>query len=125
MNTLILLIDGNAVWSPEHWVLGRGGVVATTGQAVVEDDSGWLSVFRDDTVLQDYEASELDVVSTLVSHPLLFLIQWRGNRLVEELLRAVPAECTVVVDNDHGVLAPVERVRDHPLDTWMRARTLP
>lgn len=125
MNTLVLLLNRETVWSPEIWAEQHGGKRGVGGQIMIERPSGWLSVLRDDSVFDEYDEDERTALSTMLAKPALFLVEWKGSDLVEALLRAVPFECGAVVDNDHGVIVPVQAIRDLPLESWVRARKLP
>lgn len=125
MNTLVLLLNRESAWSPETWATQHGGERGVGGQVMIEGPSGWLSVLRDDRVFGEYDENERTAVSTMLAEPTLFLVEWKGSDLVEALLRAVPPECGAVVDNDHGVLVPIQAIHDLPLESWIRAKKLP
>lgn len=125
MNTLLLLVERGSAWSPETWVLEQGGERNAFGEAVIERRPEWITVGRDDDVLNDYEAEELPRLAELISGPAIYVIEWGGHVLVENLLRAVPPEINAVVDNDCGVIVSVHEVADKSLDSWVTAKNLP
>lgn len=125
MNTLVLLINRESAWSPETWATQHGGKRGVSGQVMIEGPSDWLSVLRDDRVLDEYDEDERTALSAMIATPVLFLVEWKGSDLVEALLKAVPPECGAVVDNDHGVLAPIQAIYDLPIESWVKARKLP
>jgi hypothetical protein len=125
MNTLVLLLSRECAWSPEIWAEQHGGERGVGGQVMIESPSGWLSVLHDDHVLDEYDENERRELSAMLAEPELFLVEWKGSDLVEALIRAVPVECGAVVDNDHGVIVPVQTICDLPLESWVRARKLP
>lgn len=125
MNTLVLLLNRESAWSPETWATQHGGERGVGGQVMIEDQTGWLSVLRDDRVLDDYDDEERSELSVMLAQPAPFLLEWKGRGLVEALLRAVPIESGAVVDNDHGLLVPIQAIRDLPLGSWVRESKLP
>lgn len=124
MNTLLLLVERQSAWSPETWLLEHGGKRGAFGQVVIERRPEWLKVERDGG-LEDFDAEERLRVAELVTEPEVYVIEWKGNVLVETLLRSVPPEANIVVDNDHGLIVSVHEVAYMPLDSWVRAGRLP
>ena len=125
MNTLVLLLRRESTWSPETWASQQGGERGDGGQVMIERPSGWLSVLRDDRVLDDYDVDERAALAAMLTEPVPFLVEWRGADLLKALLRAVPQETDAVVDNDHGVLVPIREIHDLPIESWVRASKLP
>ena len=125
MNTLVLLLNRDNAWSPEIWATQHGGERGVGGQIMIECPSGWLSVLRDDRIFDEYDAAERSELSAMLAEPKPFLLEWKGSDLVEALLRAVPLESGAVVDNDYGLLVPIQAIRDLPLGSWVRASKLP
>ena len=126
MNSLVLVLNDEDEWSPEEWLVERGGKRGVGRQVVLEEKAAeWLSVSREDDILQDYDDLEREKLSTVLLKPVLFLVEWKGHNLVEQLLRSVPKESGAMVDNDHGVIASIELVRALPIDAWARCKRLP
>lgn len=125
MNTLILLLNRESNWSPLTWATQHGGECSSGGQIMIEGQSCWLSILRDDQILDEYDADERSKLSALLIEPVPFLLEWKGSDLVEALLRAVPSDCDAVVDNDHGLLVPIQEIRVLPLGSWVRVSKLP
>lgn len=124
MNTLALLIEGESSWSPETWATEHGGVCGTGGLIMIERETEWLSVIRDDQVLDDFDEQERGHLRELVTEPVAYLFEWNGNALVESLLRSVPPETRAAIDNDHGLIVSIHEIADEPLDSWIRASRL-
>jgi hypothetical protein len=124
VNTLILFLDGERDWSPERWVVQRGGKKGAHGQMVVEMPEAWLSLLRHDDVLNDYDEEERQAVLRLLDDPIPYLVEWRGDQMVEELLAAIPPGKGAVVDNDHGLICLLSRLQGLPLWSWLRAKEL-
>ncbi len=124
MNTLVLLLDRKSEWSPLVWAKQQGGEIGVGGQVMIENPNGWLSVLRNDHVLHEYDEEERIVISRVLARPALFVVEWKGKYLVESLLQATPPRFGALVDNDHGVLVPIQEVRELPIESWARKRVL-
>ncbi len=124
MNTLVLILNRESPWSPELWARQSGGKPNVDGQVMIEEPSGWLSVVREDSVLDEYEEGEMKAISAVLPEPVLFLLEWKGSELIESLLSAVPSDCAALIDNDHGLLISIHEVRGLPLKLWARADKL-
>jgi hypothetical protein len=125
MNTLVLLVEGGSVWSPEAWATEHGGVRGVGGQITIERGAQWLSVVRDDRVLDDFDEGERSRLGELVTEPTAYLVEWKGCTLVEDLLLSVPPETRAAVDNDHGLIVPVYEIAGEPIDSWVTVSSLP
>lgn len=125
MNSLVLLVERGSRWSPESWATEHDGRRSIAGCITIDRESEWLSVCRDDRVLDEFDDDERARLVKLVTEPIAYLIEWRGGALVESLLRSVPIKTQVAVDNDHGLLVSVNEVAGKSLDSWVRASTLP
>ena len=125
MNALVLLVACEGAWSPEVWATEHGGQRSPGGQITIERDAEWLSIVRDQRVLDEFDEEERSCLAGLVSEPVTYLVEWKGNKLVESLLRSIPPDTRAAVDNDHGLLVSVHEVAGEPLDTWVMASRLP
>src|SRR5689334_22744739 len=125
MNSIVLLVERESVWSPEGWVESAGGKRAGDRQVTIERETDWLSVVRSDQVLDDFDETERTRLDELVGEPAVYLVEWKGGGLVERLLRSIPPGTRAAVDNDHGLLVPVHQIAGEPLDSWVRATSLP
>lgn len=125
MNTLVLFVERGSSWSPEAWATEHGGKRGVGDQIVIEQSVEWLSVVRDDRVLDDFDDGELSCLANLVAEPATYLIEWKGSMLVESLLRSVPPNARAAVDNDHGLIVAVQEIAGRPLDSWVRASNTP
>lgn len=124
MNTLILHIARKYGWSPEDWLLSLGGSRGMAGQMVLETETGWLALLRCDEVMHEYEDAEHQVLESLIRDPSPYSVEWRGDHLVQQLIDAVPLGCNAAIDNDHGVICSVDRVKNLPATSWIRALRL-
>jgi hypothetical protein len=125
MNSIVLLVERESAWSPAAWAEAAGGKRVGDGQVTIEQETEWLSVVRDDQVLNDFDEKERARLGELVSDPTAYLVEWNRGRLIERLLRSIPPNTRVAVDNDHGLLVPVHDVAGEPLDSWIKAAWSP
>lgn len=125
MNTFILVIDSDYGWSPQSWILGHGGANMPNGQTTLERQQEWFSVLHDENPLTDFEDSEKEFLSRHIVNPASFLVEWKGNALIEEFLSAIPSECIAFIDNDHGLITSVKSIRDLPIDSWITSELPP
>ena len=120
MNTLILWLESDDTWSPEGWALSHGGKPTEMGQVTIENPSGWFSVMRDDCLIEDYGDAERDVLSSLLMHPISFLLEWRGSELLQLFIKEIPSDSGAILDNDHGLIVLAQHVKALPIDSWAR-----
>jgi len=124
MNTFVLLVSRESGWSPDVWATGRGDRIKS-GQIMVESESGWLSIIRDDDVLADFSEAELAQIGELASEPKTYLVEWKGAVLIQEFLRSIPCNTRAAIDNDHGLLISVHKIAREPPDLWVTASSFP
>lgn len=126
MNTIVLLLERDSVWSPEEWAEKVGGQRVNGVQIMIERaEDCWLSIVRNDEVLDDFDEVERARLDELVSEPVAYLVEWNGGDLVELMLRSVLPGTRAAIDNDHGLLASVHQVAGEPLESWVKAKSLP
>ena len=125
MNTVVLLIASRSDWSPEAWAVQQGGERGSGGEVMLERETEWLSIVRDDRVLNDFDEDERSHLGELLAEPKAYLIEWKGGGLVESLVRSIPPGTPAAVDNDHGLLVSVHEVVGEPLKAWARTSKLP
>ena len=121
MNTLIVHTTLDERWSPVDWILASGGGRVVSGGASKTTKHGSIIAYRADEVRHDYEPDAWEIVEAFLPEPISYLVEWRGDDLIAALLRSVPAGAEVVLDNDHGVICPVDRVRRLAPAAWIRS----
>jgi hypothetical protein len=123
MNTLILLVESDSSWSPLIWAMHNAAESTDDGRVVIGGRLGWLAIHADQSILDDFDDDEkADALGALVE-PAIFVVEWRGDPLIERFVKDVPSDCRVFVDNDHGVFAPVAVLQGLPAGAWARAVT--
>lgn len=126
MNSIILLVDAESVWSPDIWILGQGGRVNSDFGVVHETDDDWVIVDREWTGLEEFDDEEMSRLRNLglVNSPAVYHLRWRGGRCLKALLQGIPREVKAAVDNDSGLIAAVGQVANLELERWVRAPSL-
>ncbi|HSX60589.1 MAG TPA: hypothetical protein VLF18_10350 [Tahibacter sp.] len=124
MNTLILLAETERSWSPVVWAVERGAESTEDGRTILDERDGWLSIRPDQSLLDDFGDDEKADALGGIADPSLFVVEWRGDWLIETFVDAVPPECRAFVDNDHGVFVPVTLLQNVPRAAWARVAAL-
>jgi hypothetical protein len=123
MNTLILHTN-NSEWSPLDTLTSLGGTVSSSVGVVLHSDESWVRLLREDDVIHDYEGRDAELLATHINDRSSFIVEWRGDALLQKFLDALPTDKRVVVDNDHGVMVPFDLIRDQPVEKWIRERKI-
>ncbi len=121
MNTIVLALENDSKWSPQDWLEQQGGVKLPAGQVTLEKNKMWISIILADNLLTEFDEEEKNFLLKIIENPKFYLIEWNGDDLIEYFLKAVPSDCTAVVDNDHGLITSVQSVRNRPAASWMRS----
>lgn len=124
MNTVILFVENSYDWSPEKWITENGGKKTDYGRVVIEESNAWLIVDRYNQFVGDYDEDEKQYVSNLLKNPIGYIIEWKGESLLEKFITNVPSESKAVIDNDHGLICLVEDIKSLPLTSWIKANNL-
>lgn len=121
MQTLIVLVDPNGEWSPQDTVVALGGTPLDDGRFALGRGLQHLWIGRDDSVLEHFDADERRVFEAQLPSPAVWVVEWRGETLLDDLLHAMPADALAFVDNDNGFVVPLQAVRGVPVATWVDA----
>lgn len=121
MNTMIMHVDRACEWQPVLWILAIGGSEIETGQVVIELNSEWISVLPYDEVIYSYDEAELQLLKSIIKDFNSYIIEWKGDVLVQRLVDAAPIGGLVVIDNDHGIICLVDGIKKIPIKDWTRA----
>jgi hypothetical protein len=123
MNTLILHTE-NSEWSPLDTLISLGGAVDSSGGVVLHSDESWIRLFWEDDVIHDYEGRDAERLAAHIHNQSSFVVEWRGDALLQKFLDALPTDRRVVLDNDHGIMVPFDLIRDQPVEKWIRQRRI-
>ncbi len=96
--------------------------VSDRGQFVVETSNSWISVYRYDEVFNDYDKDEEQLVRSLVHNPVPYLIEWRGDELLKKFIEDFPLNNNAVIDNDHGIICNISKLKGKPVSDWVREK---
>jgi hypothetical protein len=119
MNTLIL--HAQSPHSDPFSVLATlGGIITGADEITLSVSGNWIRVTRADDVMNDYEQEEKSLIFSFFEKQRSFLVEWRGDSLLHEYLSALPKGNVIVVDNDHGIISPLDVVVDLQLAEWIR-----
>jgi hypothetical protein len=121
MNSLILHVSRSCDWLPQQYLLIRGGSKVAASQVVLETNQCWISVLQDDKLMSEYEATERRILDLLIHDPVCYLVEWRGELLMQHFVYAIPPDIGAVIDNDHGLICYVNQIREIPLANWTNA----
>ncbi|UHQ23254.1 hypothetical protein LVB77_00640 [Lysobacter sp. 5GHs7-4] len=124
MNSIIIFQALESRWSPESWAVENGADRGKGGEFVVEGVAGWVSVVQDKDLVNDYDLREMDLVRKLIPEFNAYVIEWRGDDLMSDLLNSAPFGHFALVDNDHGLLVPFGDIRDIPCRFWVQSNKL-
>jgi hypothetical protein len=78
---------------------------------IVEGDWGWFAFAIDEPPIDDFEASELHEVKSRISRPSFSLLEFRNTASAEIAILGLPSGREIVIDNDHGLIVPIEEIR--------------
>lgn len=117
MNSIVLFAQNDS-WQPDGWVKSMGGTKSDSGQFVVETSFSWISFCRYAEVFGDYDDDEEQIVRSLIPKPTGYLIEWRGDDLLEKFIEEFPANKRAVIDNDHGLICSILKVKGLPVSHW-------
>jgi hypothetical protein len=95
--------------------VSRRPLVDLTGQTidrlVVEEEEQWLAIRRCDEIRDEYDEFETDVIRSHFTAPCFVVVEGRGLGLANRMFREVDGALNFLVDNDHGLLCPVEDIK--------------
>ena len=125
MSSFVLALNSASTWSPLDWMANYRGLKLANGQVTIEENSDWLSILHDDNLIRDFDEEERELLRSLLGSPRMFLIEYKGERLVNFLVQSIPADCDAMIDNDHGLLVRAYLLRAFSINDWERASALP
>ncbi len=92
------------------------------GVTAIVDEAGHVYLARDDSIADDMDPSELDLVLKAVSKPIFYLLEFSDIRMCRDVLLAIVDDCGIMVSNDHGVTLSgpdfLNRLRSDPTWDW-------
>src|SRR5687768_15476003 len=107
MNLLILALGHDCPWSPVEWMISRGGAKLANTQVTIEEGGDWLSILQDNKLIHDFDEEEREVLRRLLGDPVMFLVEYKGEQLVDLFVGSIPVQCDAMIDNDHGLLVHI------------------
>ena len=123
MNSIVFFTNKNE-WKPEAWVTVMGGTISETGQFIVEALDSWISIYKYDDVFNDYDEDEEQLVRSFIHDPIPYLVEWRGDELLQKFIDDFPFDKHAVIDNDHGLICNISELKGKPASDWVFERKL-
>ena len=123
MNAVILWIEGGA-WSPDSWFVEKHGKKSADGRIIVDRVYEWISIDHSDNIFNYYEQAEIDGISSNLVDARPCMIQWRGTSIADEFFGSIPDGISAIIDNDHGLVCHVDRVKKLSVDFWAYRKEL-
>lgn len=78
---------------------------------VVEGSWGWFAFNRDNTLEDEFDESELKKLKNFMQSLSFVQLEFSDSRAADIAALRLPIEGTVMIDNDHGLVAPIEEIR--------------
>lgn len=124
MNTVLILKEKDNLWVPEDWFTSQGGICLENGQITLEVDDSWVSIIRANEVISDFDGHEKSLIFDELDEPEIYLIEWRGNELLQSFINSLPTNVKILVDNDHGLICDVCFIKNYPVSEWLEKAEL-
>lgn len=124
MNTLILHNIEGSNWSLAEHLVSLGGVSTGPDEITLSTDSSWIRLTWADDVIYDYDFSRLNLLKSFGAERKSFMVEWRGDDLLQNFIDSIPTDKKIVVDNDFGIFISLDLIRDKLLSTWIREKHL-
>jgi len=87
---------------------------------VVEGDWGWFAIGIDDELEGEFSDAERARIAQLVAEPVDAQLEYSSSPAADLAIKLMPPTAGTLIDNDHGVLRPIEEVArpDPHGDEW-------
>ncbi len=79
---------------------------------VVEGDWGWFAIGIDDGIEREFSDTEHARIARLIAKPNYAQLEYSSSSAAELAINLMPTTSETLIDNDHGMLRPIEVVRD-------------
>ncbi len=123
MNSIVLFVKPEE-WSPKTWMHTLSYAIVNSDQYVVETATSWLSIRSCNEIFDDYDVHEEEQVRLLIQCPQPYLIEWRGEELLQKFIDDFPSGKVAVIDNDHGLICAISKVKGRPISKWIREKKM-
>lgn len=78
---------------------------------VVEGAWGWFAMNLGEPPLEDFDESELAQVKTKIARPCFAQLEYSTGPAADAAITLLPSNGFTLIDNDHGLIAPLEEIR--------------
>ena len=72
----------------------------------VGDD--WIAVSNATRVVEDYDEDDISLIHKAIGDVDFYILESRTDRIMACYIKALPDHSKILIDNDHGWIAPVE-----------------
>lgn len=109
MNTVILIKSKDENWDPINYLKRNGGNLITEfNQYNLFVGDAWISIIEDDSVYFEFDDDEMHKVKSIIKNPVFYIIEWKGDEILESFMAHIPNETTALVDDDHGSILMID-----------------
>jgi len=94
------------------------GKAYTTSQSrlVVEGDWGWFSISHDDTIINDFDDEERSAINFTLEDASFYLAEYSNLYSANMAIERMPVNTRQWIDNDHGLICPIDKIKKYILD---------
>jgi hypothetical protein len=75
------------------------------------NEEGWFDVECDQSIHNEFDDEELVKLSQLIQAPVFAGISYSDDHVADVIIKLLPLAPDTLVDNDHGLVLPVEEIR--------------
>jgi hypothetical protein len=78
---------------------------------VIEGDCGWFAFNLGEPPLADFDEAELARITAKITRPCFAQLEYSNGTAANFAITLFPGGGSTLVDNDHGLIAPIEEIR--------------
>lgn len=120
MNSIVLILDQNCKWNPKDILAESDGSEIEFNKFICSEGQGWISSFEEPELINDFDAEELLKVASIISDPKFYLIEWKGDEILQKFINDIPKNILAIIDNDHGGVYRATDLIGRPVSEWLR-----
>lgn len=120
MNSIVLIVDKNCKWDPKDVLKESERSENEFNKFIYSEGEGWISSFEEPELINDFDAEELLKVANIISNPKFYLIEWKGDEILQKFINDIPGNILAIIDNDHGGVYRAIDLIGRPVSEWLR-----
>lgn len=113
MNSVILI--SSTVVDLGHMLESYGELgsayLQSPDRLVVEGDWGWFAIGIEEALQVQYSDEERERIASFFTNPCYAYIEYGSVSAVDMAINLMPVKDEMLIDNDHGMILPIEEVR--------------